>query len=94
MNEPRRKSLEERLEAHPELKEQVMALLDVAESGLRRADDVEEELIGKVKELGQQVMKDWAERGEQSSGQSFRESAENVVSNGKKNSTGTRVLAK
>ncbi|MCH8748781.1 hypothetical protein IH781_03450 [Patescibacteria group bacterium] len=88
------KSLEERLEAHPELKEHILALLDVAESGLRRADDVEEELIEKVKGLGQQVMQDWAERGEQAADQSFRESGEKVVSNGKKNSTGTRALGK
>lgn len=88
------KSLEERLEAHPELKEHILALLDVAESGLRRADDVEEELIEKIKGLGQQVMQDWAERGEQAADKSFRESEEKVVSKGKKNSTGTRVLGK
>lgn len=88
------KSLEERLEAHPELKEHMLALLDLAESGLRRADDVEEELIEKVKGLGQQVMQDWAERGEQMADQSIRESEEKVVSNGKKNSTGKRVLGK
>ncbi len=88
------KSIEERLEAHPELKEHMLALLDLAESGLRRADDVEEELIEKVKGLGQQVMQDWAERGEQMADQSIRESEENVVSNGKKNSTGKRVLGK
>ena len=45
---------------------------------------MEEELIEKIKGLGQQVMQDWAEREEQAADKSFWESEEKVVSKGKK----------
>jgi len=93
MNE---KSVEERLAAHPELKEKVLALLELVEANpdghIERADDMEERIIQNTTQLRQQLMQDWAQGRERQTAQSLRESAVSAVSNGKKNSTGTRVL--
>ena len=57
------KSLEERLAAHPELKQQLLTLLELAESNIDSADRVEELTVEGIKTFGQQVMQDWAELG-------------------------------
>ena len=56
------KSLEERLQAHSELKEQMLGLLELAESGIDRADEVEALAVEGSRGLGRQVMQEWAER--------------------------------
>ena len=59
------KSLEERLAAHPELKQQLLTLLELAESNIDSADRVEELTVEDIKTFGQQVMQDWAQRREE-----------------------------
>lgn len=90
MNET--KTLEQRLEAHPELREQILALLDLADGQIERADDVEEHLIGDVSRLGNQIMQDWAESRAEAATKLQQETEVNLVANGKKNSTGTPAL--
>ena len=85
-----KKSLEERLEAHPELKEHLLGLLELAESGIESADTVEELTVEGIGGLGRQVMRDWATRQEEAKSQALREGDAGVRSNGKKNSTGRR----
>ncbi len=84
------KSLEERLDAHPELKEHLLGLLELAESGIESADRVEELTVGGIKGLGRQVMQDWAEHREAAKSQALREEDTDVRAKGKKNSTGRR----
>ena len=49
------KTFEERLEAHPELKAQMEALLDIAESDIEKADDVELLTVDSIQVVGRQV---------------------------------------
>jgi hypothetical protein len=53
-----------RLNAHPELKDRLAAILQLAENGagpLRTADEFEALLIEQVRRLGAQTMRDWAQ---------------------------------
>jgi flagellar biosynthesis/type III secretory pathway protein FliH len=85
------KTIEERLDAHPELKAQLLALLELAESGIERADEVEERTVESVRSLGRQVIQDWAEQQEQTISQSVRGAVgDELEQKGKKNSTGPR----
>lgn len=88
------KSLEERLQAHPELKEKVLGLLDLAESGIDSADEVEALAVEGSKGLGRQVIQEWAEEQAQVKAQAVRETDADVSSKGKKNSTGRRRSGK
>ncbi len=84
------KSLEERLQAHPELKEQLLGLLELAESSIDSADEVEALAVEGSKGLGRQVIQEWAEQRAQEKAQAERETDADVSSKGKKNSTGQR----
>ena len=55
------KTIEERLADHPELKAQIEALLDIAESDIEKAHDVELRTVESIQVVGQQVIQQWAE---------------------------------
>ena len=59
------KTIEERLNTYPELKMQMLTLLELAESDIERADEVEERTVEGVRSLGRQVIQVWAEQQEQ-----------------------------
>jgi len=62
INEPDKRLLE-RLNARPQLKSRLEAILALAESEsgeLRTADEIEELLITELRRLGNQTMDDWA----------------------------------
>ena len=82
------KSLEECLDAHPELKEQMITLLEIAESGIAKADEVEDRTIEGVRDLGKQVLEAWAHQQERAKSKALREEESGVRLHGKKNSTG------
>ena len=98
------KTLEERLNAYPELKAQLLALLELAESDITSADEVEERTVEPIRSLGRQVIQDWAKQQEQKISQSVRETIgqeleqksvreavrQALEQKGKKNSTGPR----
>ena len=85
------KTIEERLDAHPKLKAQLLALIELAESGIESADEVEERTVESVRSLGRQVIQDWAEQQEQKVSKSVRDAVDHKFgSKGKKNSTGPR----
>ena len=46
------KTIEERLNTYPELKMQMLTLLELAESDIERADEVEERTVEGVRSLG------------------------------------------
>ncbi len=81
------KSLEERLSAHPMLKDHVMRLLEIAESDTELADEVEEQVIEGVRGLGKQIMEEWAVQQEQTHAQALAGDTD-TRRHGKKNSTG------
>jgi len=59
-------SLDERLSKQPQLKEQVLRLLEVAESNqIVRAGDAEEAVINGVRGLGREILQEWAYHQEQ-----------------------------
>lgn len=82
------KTIEERLNAHPELLKQVTRLLDITESGIERADDAEERAVEGIRKLGQQVLQDWAEHQAKEKADVTRNMDDKPISNGKKKSTG------
>jgi hypothetical protein len=80
-------SLEERLAAHPQLKDHVLGLLEIAESDIELADEAEERTIEGVRGLGKQIMEDWARRREQTHVEALKTDA-GTRRHGKKNSIG------
>lgn len=89
----RKRSLEERLAAHPELRarfEQILALVEDVDDQVNTADEAEERTIEEMRRLGNEILHDWAtHKCFQRDQQTLREKPE-ANSNGKKNSTGTR----
>ncbi len=58
-----KKSLEGRLEAYPKLKNRIGALLAIVEdsgSDLEKADDAEQRVIEELRQMGNDVLRDWA----------------------------------
>jgi hypothetical protein len=85
------KTIEERLEAHPELKAQILNLLDIAESDIEKADDVELLTVESIKVVGQQVIQQWAEQQAQKKSDVAKDlSGPELTGKGKKNSPGQR----
>jgi CHASE3 domain sensor protein len=79
------KSLEQRLATHPELTEHLLKLLELAESDIDSADRVEELAVEGIKELGLQVIQDWAQGKAEEKSQVLREQQKAASPNGKKN---------
>lgn len=60
----KRLTLDERLKKHPPIRERVEAILDMTESkgnGPDTADFVEERAINKLRQLGEEIMREWAQ---------------------------------
>ena len=75
-NKSREEQLIEKLRKHPEMMERFEAILGLAESGdgpIRKADDVEDQLVEEVRKLGNMTMQEWAKKAESRSAQEFIE---------------------
>jgi hypothetical protein len=60
-----RRSLLERLEKHPELKERFEMILDIVENvsgNVEKADEAERRAIEAVRQLGNEIVQGWAQR--------------------------------
>ncbi len=57
--------LVERLRAHPQIMERVQAILEMASSSGKSADEIEELLIAEIQRLGNATMESWATRTEE-----------------------------
>lgn len=82
-------SLEERLTAHPELKERVEALLAIVEdtnADVKQADEAERRVIAEVRRLGHEALCSWA--AQQEAVQQAVAEQQGAARAGKKNSTG------
>ena len=63
-----KRSLEERLREHPELRERFEKMLDLVENAdgdCVRADEAELRVLEQVRGLGRELLQDWAEEGQQ-----------------------------
>lgn len=93
----RKRSLKERLAAHPKLRvrfEQILALVEDADDQVNTADEAEERTIEEMRRLGNEILHDWAaHKCLQAAQQTLSEKPE-ANSNSKKNSTGTRRSGK
>ena len=59
----RKRTLEERLQAHPHLRDRIHQILSIAEDAegkIDKADEAEERVIEELRKLGQEVLQNWA----------------------------------
>lgn len=85
-----------RLNRHPTLKARLISLLAIAEDtgdDLVKAADAEQRVIEEIRRLGTELLTDWAETRVTKTAAALVAKGTGV-SSGKKNSTGTRRLAK
>jgi hypothetical protein len=84
------------LEAHPGLRERFVSIaMAVAncEGNLKEADAIEERIVEEMRLLGREAMQGWAETEVEATEKEIRQQP-SMHRQGKKNSTGTRNLAK
>jgi hypothetical protein len=89
---PISKSLEERLNRHPELKTKIESLLSVvenAEGDLLKANEAEQRMIEEVRQLGQVALQEWATRQNQEQTETFIQDNPQAQRTRKKRSSGT-----
>lgn len=89
---PVSKSLEERLNRHPELKTKIESLLSVvenAEGDLVKANEAEQRMIAEIRQLGQVALQEWANRQNQAQTDRFIQDNPQAQRTRKKRSTGT-----
>ena len=88
--------LSQRIKRHPLLRARVESLLGVVEDtggDLEKADAAERRVIEELRQMGNEVLTEWAQGGIDKCTAQAQE-REEVRSGGKKNSTGTRPSAK
>ena len=88
-------TLEERLDAYPVLKKSVEALLHIVEDAsqeLETADKAELRVIEALRDLGKELLQEWASTKETGTVEAFQQSQEAGVGHGKKNCIGTPHL--
>jgi len=87
-----RKSLEERLKAHPDLRARFETIMDIVENtggDVEKADEAERRAIEELRQLGNEVLHGWARRQEQRKEEEF-DSKPEMSRKVKKTSTGSR----
>lgn len=83
----------ERLKAYPSLLEKIKGMLDLMEKEkVESADDFEEALIPQVRNLGKNIMQEWAREEEKTAKKSLEKRGKGHHS--KKNSIGIQPLGK
>lgn len=89
-------ALLDRLNAHPEIKQRIASLLAVVENAggdMKEADAAEMRVIEEIRRMGQEALQAWANRRVDVVEQALRGTGQ-VHREGKKNSPGTRPLAR
>lgn len=89
---PVSKSLEERLNCHPELKTKIESLLSVVENtegDLVKANEAEQRMIEEIRQLGQVALQGWAKRQNQEQTDTFIQDNPQAQRTRKRRSTGT-----
>jgi G:T-mismatch repair DNA endonuclease (very short patch repair protein) len=90
----RKRTLEERLQAHPHLRNRIHQILRIAEDAegkIDKADEAEERVIEELRKLGQEVLQNWAVGKEKQKVDQLKEELDHsITGHGKKNSLGTQ----
>jgi hypothetical protein len=92
LDKKRNEELVERLNRHPEFRERVERLLDIADNksgNANKADDAEDLIWEELHEMGRRAMQDWAERKHERV-VAESDNREELSKKEKKGSTGTR----
>ena len=92
MRAPRGRSLTERLEEHPELRQRFEMILDIVENtggDVEKANEAERRAIEAVRQLGNEIVHGWAQRQHQKKETEF-ERRPDVNRKEKKTSIGSR----
>lgn len=90
-----KKSLYERLEAHPELKNHIEDMLDIVEDAngiLNKADDAEIKIVENTRKLNLTLLSNWAVNQEYKSSKTWKKANPDAVGHGKKKSIGKQLL--
>lgn len=89
-----KRSFEERLKAHPRLRDRIHQILSIAEDSegkIDKADEAEQHVIDELRRLGQEVLQEWAVRKEREKVEQLKGSPDRKVEgHGKKKSPGIR----
>ena len=91
------RSLDARLEAHPHLKvriEELLGIVEDAEGEVQKADEAERRVIAALRQLGHDLLADWAAGQEVRQVAAVRLSAGALKHHGQKKSAGTPHLEK
>jgi hypothetical protein len=83
----RERSLEQRLDAHPHLRERIEALLGIVEDAagdLDRADAAEQRVIEERRRMGNEALHAWASGKTQEKEQQARQGDDSLIGHGKK----------
>lgn len=87
-----KRTLEERLKAHPHLRDRVLQILNIAEDAegkIDKADDAEQRVIEELQKLGQEVLQNWAVGKEKQKVEQLKKELDRKIrGHGKKNSGG------
>jgi len=89
----KKKTLEERLEAHPQLKERMDSIIKVVENSdgsIEKADEAEQRAIEELRQLGNDILQGWAENQRNKKEKEVKEKNKKVNKHSKKNSIGTQ----
>jgi len=87
------RSLDQRLERNPELRERVHRLLDVIDAATGdcvTAAQAEARVVEEIRKMGVEALTAWSERAEAEAQQAVRTNHPEAVRDSKKNSTGIR----
>ena len=85
----------EKISNYPALRKRIAAIVQIAENEddpVKTADEVEEKVIEAVRQLGRDLLLEWSLK-QSSELNAAYEKQEHMERDGKKNSTGTAVLA-
>jgi hypothetical protein len=87
-------ALEERLSQYPHLRDRFEAILGIVENQegtCQTADEAERRAIAEVRQLGQEVLEDWAQNQSQAKAREYAQK-EGLIRDGKKNGIGIAPL--
>lgn len=87
--------LEARLSAHPHLKariEELLVLVEASSGEVQQADEAERRVIEGLRQLGHELLTDWAVEQERRRVEAVGTSAEPLTAHGQKKSAGTPHL--
>lgn len=86
---PKEQSLDQRLANNPRLRQRFLAIADMVDQAVAEgctADQAEARTIEQIRQLGQEVLTEWAEKAAPQASQKAREQDARLIKSGKKNS--------